>query len=158
MDASPLGFSVNLRSRLFGLAGAVVSAGMEWNAKHVLTVRADDVAGIRRAICRRYRPDAIVCANDAVAIRLMQTLSFLGKRVPEDIAVVGCDGIDSSRLSVPSLTTILQPVEQIAEQAFRTLMSRIRNADCVPREILLDAPLVARASTILKQPKKGCFT
>jgi LacI family transcriptional regulator len=122
---------------------------MEWNAKHVLTVRADDVAGIRRAICRRYRPDAIVCANDAVAIRLMQTLSFLGKRVPEDIAVVGCDGIDSSRLSVPSLTTIHQPVEQIAEQAFMTLMSRIRNTTGGnPREILLDAPLVARSSTI----------
>ena len=149
MDASPLGFSVNLRSRLFGLAGAVVSAGVEWNAKHVLTVRADDVAGIRRSICRRYRPDAIVCANDAVAIRLMQTLSFLGKRVPEDIAVVGCDGIDSSRLSVPSLTTIHQPVEQIAEQAFRALMSRIRNTTGGnPREILLDAPLVARSSTI----------
>ena len=90
-----------------------------------------------------------VCANDAVAIRLMQTLSFLGKRVPEDIAVVGCDGIDSSRLSVPSLTTIHQPVEQIAEQAFMTLMSRIRNTTGGnPREILLDAPLVARSSTI----------
>jgi DNA-binding LacI/PurR family transcriptional regulator len=88
----------------------------------------------------------------------MQTLSKLGRRVPDDIAVIGFDDMEEARFSNPALTTIHQPVEQIAEQAFRTLMSRIRNADCVPREILLDAPLVARASTILKQPKKGCFT
>lgn len=148
MDDSPMGISINLRSRLFGLASAVTAAGVEWNAKHVLTVRADDVAGVRRAIGRRYSPDAIVCGNDAVAICLMQTLSCIGKRVPEDIAVIGFDDMDEAKFSDPSLTTIHQPVEQIAEQAFRALMRRIRGDNLSPCEILMDASLVVRRSTL----------
>ncbi len=150
MDASPLGLSVNLRNRLFGLAGAVVTAGGEWNATHVFVTRADDVAGVRRMLRRKFRPDAIVCANDTVAIRLMSTLSSIGIRVPEDVAVVGCDDIEGARLSVPALTTVHQPVGHIAEQSFRTLQSLIRHVGRgVPREILFDAPLVTRASTLV---------
>ena len=148
MDDSPMGISINLRSRLFGLASAVMAAGVEWNPKHVLTVRADDVLGVRRAIGRRYTPDAIVCASDIVAVRLMQTLSKLGRRVPDDIAVIGFDDMEEARFSNPALTTIHQPVEQIAEQAFRALMRRIRGDSLPPCEILVDAPLVVRKSTL----------
>ena len=148
MDASPLGLSANLRSRLFGLAGAVVATGGEWNDKHVFAVRADDIVGVRRMLRRTFRPDAIVCANDVVAIRLMQTLSAIGIRVPEDVAVVGCDDVDSARLTTPPLTTVHQPAGRIAEQAFRTLLARIRHADRAPRQILFDAPLVPRVSTL----------
>ena len=148
MDDTPMGISINLRSRLFGLASAVMAAGVEWNPKHVLTVRADDVLGVRRAIGRRYTPDAIVCASDIVAVRLMQTLSKLGRRVPDDIAVIGFDDIEEARFSNPALTTIHQPVDQIAEQAFRALMRRIRGDSLPPCEILVDAPLVVRKSTL----------
>ena len=148
MDDSPMGISINLRSRLFGLASAVMAAGVEWNPKHVLTVRADDVLGVRRAIGRRYTPDAIVCASDIVAVRLMQTLSKLGRRVPDDIAVIGFDDMEEARFSNPALTTIHQPVDQIAEQAFRALMRRIRGDGLPPCEILVDAPLVVRKSTL----------
>lgn len=148
MDDTPMGISINLRSRLFGLASAVMAAGVEWNPKHVLTVRADDVLGVRRAIGRRYTPDAIVCASDIVAVRLMQTLSKLGRRVPDDIAVIGFDDMEEARFSNPALTTIHQPVEQIAEQAFRALMRRIRGDSLPPCEILVDAPLVVRKSTL----------
>ena len=148
MDDTPMGISINLRSRLFGLASAVMAAGVEWNPKHVLTVRADDVLGVRRAIGRRYTPDAIVCASDIVAVRLMQTLSKLGRRVPDDIAVIGFDDIEEARFSNPALTTIHQPVDQIAEQAFRALMRRIRGDGLPPCEILVDAPLSPRKSTL----------
>ena len=148
MDDTPMGISINLRSRLFGLASAVMAAGVEWSPKHVLTVRADDVLGVRRAIGRRYTPDAIVCASDIVAVRLMQTLSKLGRRVPDDIAVIGFDDMEEARFSNPALTTIHQPVEQIAEQAFRALMRRIRGDSLPPCEILVDAPLVVRKSTL----------
>ena len=148
MDDSPMGISINLRSRLFGLASAVMAAGVEWNPKHVLTVRADDVLGVRRAIGRRYTPDAIVCASDIVAVRLMQTLSKLGRRVPDDIAVIGFDDMEEARFSNPALTTIHQPVDQIAEQAFRALMRRIRGDGLPPCEILVEAPLIVRKSTL----------
>ena len=78
----------------------------------------------------------------------MQTLSKLGRRVPDDIAVIGFDDMEEARFSNPALTTIHQPVEQIAEQAFRALMRRIRGDSLPPCEILVDAPLVVRKSTL----------
>ena len=148
MNDEPLGISVNLRSRLFGVAVAEMDAGCEWRESHVLKVSPGDVNGFRRVFSRRFRPDAIVCGNDMAAIELMQTLSAIGKRVPEDVAVVGFDDVESARLSVPSLTTIHQPIAKMAECAFGVLQDRMRNPDGVPREILLAAPLVERESTV----------
>ena len=77
----------------------------------------------------------------------MNTLGRLGKRVPEDIAVVGFDDIAIARATTPPLTTISQPVKKLAATAFKTLLARIRYPSNDPKEILLDAPLVARQST-----------
>ena len=148
INDEPIGISVNLRNRLFGLSGAVSSAGARWSANHVIRLEPDDVNGFRRMFKRKFIPDAIVCVCDDVALKLMQTLTAIGKRVPEDVAVVGVDDIDNARLSVPSLTTIHQPIAQMAECAFDALQYRMSRPDGIPpREILLDAPLVERGST-----------
>ena len=69
--------------------------------------------------------------------------------------VAGFDDIDSARLSVPSLTTIHQPIARIAECAFEALQYRMgRSAGMPPREILLDAPLVERDSTADHKAKR----
>jgi DNA-binding LacI/PurR family transcriptional regulator len=80
-------------------------------------------------------------------MKLIDTLSGLGKRVPEDIAVVGFDDIAASRLSNPPITTISQPVRKLAATAFKSLLARIRYPNNYPCEILLDAPLIARRSS-----------
>ena len=82
---------------------------------------------------------------------MIQTLTAIGKRVPEDVAVVGFDDIDSARLSVPSLTTVHQPIGKMAECAFEALRDRMGGTDCAPRAILLDAPLVERDSTACRK-------
>ena len=144
----PEGISVNLRNRLFGLSGAVSSAGARWSANHVIRLEPDDVNGFRRVFKRKFIPDAIVCVCDDVALKLMPTLTAIGKRVPEDVAVAGFDDIDGARLSVPSLTTIHQPIARIAECAFEALQYRMGRLEGMPpREILLDAPLIERDST-----------
>ena len=93
------------------------------------------------------RPEAIVCGNDERAVQLMASLGRLGCRIPEDVAVVGFDDMELARSSIPPLTTISQPVKKLAATAFKTLLARIRYPLNDPREILLDAPLVARRSS-----------
>ena len=78
MDASPLGLSINLRTRLFGLTGEIIAAGAKWDKQHLFITGADEVNKIKRILGRSFRPDAIVCANDEVAIRLMHTLQLIG--------------------------------------------------------------------------------
>lgn len=61
--------------------------------------------------------------------------------------VAGFDDADFARLMDPSLTTIRQPIRQMAETAFESLLRRIRTPALAPRQILLDASLVVRDST-----------
>ncbi len=91
-------------------------------------------------------PDAFVCRNDPTAARLVQTLSRLGVSVPEDVRVAGFDDSEIASLTTPPLTTIHQPVKTLAEIAVASLLQRIRKPSLPPRTILLDAPIVVRAS------------
>lgn len=106
----------------------------------------DDVQGIK-AMLRRERPDAIACYNDRQAALLLQTLSKLGKRVPEDVLVAGFDDVQFAKLTIPPLTTMHQPCDEIAASAFGLLLDRIRKPNLPPRSVILDSPLVVRGST-----------
>ena len=94
-----------------------------------------------------FRPDAIVCGNDETAVQLVETLRAIGKRVPEDVAVVGFDDAGIAASCRIPLTTVRQPSRQIATAVLRTLLARISRPGDSPREIRLSAPLVVRAST-----------
>jgi DNA-binding LacI/PurR family transcriptional regulator len=100
-----------------------------------------------RGILKRARPDAIVCANDQVAARLMQTLSLIGLRVPEDLRICGFDDVRYATLLTVPLTTMRQPCRDLGRTAVRTLLERVENKDLPARQILLKAELVPRAST-----------
>jgi len=138
--------NANYSNRLFGLAGELALLGAE-NAVHTLACKPDDGRAIAAILKGRFRPDAIVCGNDDLAVSLLATLKKLHKRVPQDIAVTGFDNSERARLSDPPLTTISQPVGKLAATAFKTLLARIRYPDNDPRETYLDAPLVVRSST-----------
>ena len=146
MAGLSIGPNTNWENRLFGLAGEVAVRGLDEGVA-TLRFRPDDVGAVRALFRHRNCPDAIVCGNDETAACLAATMRSVGKRIPEDVAIVGFDDNDCARTSVPPLTTIRQPVRQIAKTALKTLLARIRYPGSEPREILLDAPLVARRST-----------
>ena len=77
----------------------------------------------------------------------MKTLSKLGLRVPGDILLAGFNDVQIASLTMPGLTTIHQPCEDIAREAFRVLLDRIADRTRPAREIYLPAPLVERGST-----------
>ena len=138
--------NINWDNRLFGLAGELALLGSA-NGVRTLDFAPTDARALASALRGKCRVDAIVCGNDESASSLIKTLKALGKRVPEDVAVVGFDDIAIARTTVPPLTTISQPVRKIAATAFKTLLARIRYPNNDPREIFLTAPLVPRRST-----------
>jgi LacI family transcriptional regulator len=91
-------------------------------------------------------PDAIVCANDQMAIGVLRRLADGGVRVPRDTAVVGFDDIFPAALCDPPLTTVCQPMRRIGERACERLFARIADPSLPPAAELLPAELVLRAS------------
>ncbi|MBI1881640.1 MAG: LacI family DNA-binding transcriptional regulator [Chloroflexi bacterium] len=89
--------------------------------------------------------EAIFSGDDEAAIGALTALQRAGKRVPEDIALVGFDDIDVSRYLVPPLTTVRAPIEQAGREAARQLVQLIRTGQADPL-VLLPTELVIRCS------------
>lgn len=90
------------------------------------------------------RPDAIVCHNDLVAIGLFNGLRREGLRVPEDIAVVGFDGIDEAQYLDKPLTTVVSPSQAVVDSAFDILTYRLAQGSAVrvpPQQVVLPSTL-----------------
>lgn len=81
-------------------------------------------------------PDAVVCGNDVMAIRLSNALIAAGIRVPEDIAVTGYDASEEGQRAVPSITSYSRPNFQLGAEAVRRLFRIITGKICrkVPNE------------------------
>ena len=113
---------------------------------------ADALASQWRTLPPQEWPDALFCLNDTVAFGALMGLRRRGLRVPEDIALVGCDDLPlSAELDVP-LTTIAYPVDEMCRRAVGLLLSRTEADDSrepvAPRCLRLDAELVVRESSM----------
>jgi hypothetical protein len=100
----------------------------------------------RREALSQGRPDAIVCANDWTAARLLRTLLELGRRVPEDVRLAGIDDVDYASLLPVPLTTLRQPTREIGAAALAAMLDRVSGGEPPPRDILLQGTLIVRRS------------
>jgi DNA-binding LacI/PurR family transcriptional regulator len=89
--------------------------------------------------------DALVCANDFMALGAIDELGRRGTHVPEDLAVVGFDDVDSARTARPALTTARQPGEQLGREGMRRLVTEIAKKSG-PEVLALPTELVVRRS------------
>jgi DNA-binding LacI/PurR family transcriptional regulator len=71
------------------------------------------------------RPTGVICSSDLMAIGAMQEAAVDGLRVPEDLSVVGFDGIDAATWTEPPLTTVEQPIQEIARTAVSALRAQV---------------------------------
>jgi DNA-binding LacI/PurR family transcriptional regulator len=97
---------------------------------------------------------ALFAFNDISAIGAIQALREAGRRVPEDVSVVGFDDIQSAAFQNPALTTVRQPLRQMGVIAAETLLRRI-NASAkspYPKTITIEPELIVRASTASAGP------
>ncbi|MES2465592.1 MAG: LacI family DNA-binding transcriptional regulator [Armatimonadota bacterium] len=92
-------------------------------------------------------PEAVFCHNDDTAIAVYRALCDLGLRVPDDVALVGCDGIEDTEFLPVPITTIVQPVEEMSRIAWEFLQRRLQEPDAPPQQHVLEARLEIRASS-----------
>lgn len=90
---------------------------------------------------------AVFVASDEMAFGAIRALHELGRRVPEDVSVVGVDDIALAAYCSPALTTVAQPFGEIAALAVEHLLRRIDDPSAPPTSTDVDASLVIRSST-----------
>lgn len=108
-----------------------------------------------RALVEEQRAEAIVCADDRTAARLMQALLDLGYAIPRDIRLIGIGDLDVASLLPVPLTTWRQPAREIGEAALAAMLDRIARRDAPARDILLDGRLIVRESCGASAPAIG---
>jgi LacI family transcriptional regulator len=104
-------------------------------------------AAARELLSLPGRPTAIFAANDLSAIGAVEAAHDVGLSVPEQLSVVGFDDIPESALSVPQLTTVRQPMQQMGAEALRLLLGLLDGTRESTSHVRLPTELVERAST-----------
>ncbi|WP_156253086.1 LacI family DNA-binding transcriptional regulator [Pseudactinotalea terrae] len=101
--------------------------------------------------------DAIFAFNDRVALGAIRALATRGVKVPDDVAVIGIDDIEASRLSTPSLSSIAPDKAGIARTAIEMLVERIDGGAAAgpARHVVADFELIVRESTGGQEPRTG---
>ncbi|KNE79423.1 MULTISPECIES: LacI family DNA-binding transcriptional regulator [Streptomyces] len=102
---------------------------------------------MRRLLERRPDLDAVFCASDVMASGARQVLREAGRRIPEDVALVGFDDSPVARHMDPPLTSVRQPIEQMGRTMARVLLQEIGQPDSGSRQVVLPTELVRRGSS-----------
>jgi DNA-binding LacI/PurR family transcriptional regulator len=90
--------------------------------------------------------DGVFVANDMMAFGAMRALRDAGRRVPDDVAVVGFDDLPASAFTHPPLTTVRQPLYEMGRTAAAMVMAAVRG-ETIQKRIELQTSLVVRASS-----------
>jgi DNA-binding LacI/PurR family transcriptional regulator len=136
--------------RLAGYREAVIEGGLGTDPS--LEATADftqdgGAAAMERLLAGRPDIDAVFAASDLMAAGAMSVLDAAGRRVPQDVAVVGYDDSPVASTARPQLTSVRQPIEEMGHETARLLIDLVEGSDRVPRRVILATELVRRASS-----------
>jgi LacI family transcriptional regulator len=146
--------SIDTRDRHRGLAQALTDAQLElpdrrvWFGPHYGSEAGIEYAQAFLELPLRARPSAVVMGNDAMALGFMRTVLQRGVKVPDDVSVVGFDGIPEGGLYWPGLTSVLQPVHRMGASGCRALLEVMQNRDLErTADVQYGVELIVREST-----------
>jgi len=100
-----------------------------------------------KKLLMKSRPTAIIAVTDLMAIGVLKCLNDKGFSIPKEIAIGGFDNISLTSMMSPSLTTVAQPIQMLAQKATDQLIKRIENRYVRNRDIELQNRLIIRDST-----------
>jgi DNA-binding LacI/PurR family transcriptional regulator len=141
-------------ARASGYREALAAGDVSYDRALVRRIDPADVAAVRD-LMDSSRPEAIVCANDWTAARVMRALLELGHSVPGDVRLVGIDDVEYAPLLPVPLTTLRQPTRQIGAAALAAMLDRVAGADLPTRDILLHGTLIVRHSCGAPEAQRG---
>ena len=132
--------------RLSGYRAALDAAGL---ATHIAIgdfTRESGVRAMDQLLANDPALDAVFVASDMMAHGALQALKDAGRRVPEDVAVIGFDDFEISRYSDPPLTTVRQPIVDMGRTMARQMLGLVNDEPDVPQAVVLPTELVVRSS------------
>jgi DNA-binding LacI/PurR family transcriptional regulator len=132
--------------RLAGYHASLSEAGLPELVAPGDFTRESGIAAMRDLLDRDPGLDAVFAASDLMAHGALQTLRDSGRRVPDDVAVIGFDDFEISRYSDPPLTTVRQPIAEAGRVMARQMLRMISGDPDVPSSVVLPTELVVRAS------------
>ena len=113
-----------------------------------IQLRYDLTDGVTLAkLLRKTRTNAVICSHDSLSAPVMSAFRTIRKSVPDDILLASFDDTPVASAMEPPLTVIRQSSREISRMAFSTLMQRIAKPHLPTHRVILEAPLVVRAST-----------
>ena len=138
--------------RWSAFASALSVLGMEYDADNCLLEPDDSPYSDpqwleKKLLAMPVLPDALVCANDHLAVSVLTALKRMGKAVPNDVMVTGFDGSRQSELVEPSITTVRIPGAEIGRVAANIIMTRIHGSKLPYLWTYVKTEPVFRAST-----------
>lgn len=150
-------FSRSFRDRWNGFRDVLEENGMETQAQDDLMLKLpglekvyflDEFKGWMQQKRKKEEtsPTALVCANDAIALNVVEYLQTMGIRVPEEVSVTGFDNIEDSFRISPPLTTVHVPKEMIGKRAVERLLQRIASPNDPVEKILISTEMIFRDS------------
>ena len=136
--------------RLAGYREAIEEAGITQDPALVATgdfTQESGVGAMERLLNDRRDIDAVFAASDLMAAGAMSVLEAAGRRIPQDVAVVGYDDSPVASTLRPRLTSVHQPIEEMGREMARLLIDQVEGRDTVQRRVILATELVKRASS-----------
>jgi DNA-binding LacI/PurR family transcriptional regulator len=146
--AGPLDMGVGV-ARLEGYRQAIEKAGQTVDPTLIGYGDFSEASGahaMRQLLAARPDIDAVFAASDPMAVGAMRALREAGRRVPDDIGMVGFDDSALGRQTDPALTSIHQPVEEMGKAMARLLYDLIRGTEPTEPSVILGTHLVHRQS------------
>ena len=135
--------------RLHGYVAAHELAGLEVDERLILPLgfHAPDAEVRIAALVGALEPTAIFAANNLLAEHAWQVLRRLGKRLPDDVSLVGFDDVPWMAMVQPGITVVAQPSLEMGRRAAQLLLRRAEDPLCEPQVDILQPSLVVRGST-----------
>lgn len=136
------------QARRSGFITAFETRGLEVEPRYIVYSQPQERAGketVKRLLCDRPELTALICYNDLVAIGALQAAFELGKRVPKDLSIVGCDDIRMASLVNPSLTTLGVSNGLLGVRAIELLLALMKG-EAEEKHLWLKPKLIVRQS------------
>ncbi|QKV91000.1 LacI family DNA-binding transcriptional regulator [Streptomyces sp. NA02950] len=131
--------------RLAGCRAALREAGLKPSVAVGDFTQESGAVAMRELLERQPGLDAVFAASDLMAIGVLRALRQAGRRVPDDVAVVGFDDIEPARYTEPPLTTVRQPIAEIGRRLAGQLL-RLAAGESIEPALVLPTELVVRDS------------
>lgn len=143
-----------MRLRLEGYREALTEAGVEFQDEWIVNAETFSIKSGYEAFRTLHREGkdgftAVFAIADTLAIGCMRAAREAGYRLPEDLSVMGFDGIDYGAYYYPSITTVRQPYEYMAEQAVVLMLQLFDGKE--NRHLVLDARILERESCVRRE-------